>query len=383
MISFFLFLSSKSSVYMRLEQLSLLNFKNLRQVDLTFSSKINCLLGLNGMGKTNLLDAIYYLSFCKSHTHALDPSIICHKEDFFLLQGTYVTDQNESELISCGYKRGKKKKFKRNAKEYAKLSEHIGRIPLIMISPADNILISGGSDERRRFMDMVISQYNIDYLNALLRYNKALSQRNALLKQGATDETLFLVWEEMMASEGQFIYQERISFLASFIPLFQRYYSYLSAENESVQLSYKSDVAMEPLIDLLRKSRTKDMVMGYSLKGIHKDDLIMSLGESLIKREGSQGQNKTFLIALKLAQFDFLKNAGRAVTPILLFDDIFDKLDGSRVKKIVQLVAEDNFGQIFMTDTDYKHLERILSDGHLTYKLFQVEQGEITEKVIV
>ncbi|MDD4609010.1 MAG: DNA replication and repair protein RecF [Bacteroidaceae bacterium] len=368
---------------MRLEQLSLLNFKNLRQVDLTFSSKINCLLGLNGMGKTNLLDAIYYLSFCKSHTHALDPSIICHKEDFFLLQGTYVTDQNESELISCGYKRGKKKKFKRNAKEYAKLSEHIGRIPLIMISPADNILISGGSDERRRFMDMVISQYNIDYLNALLRYNKALSQRNALLKQGATDETLFLVWEEMMASEGQFIYQERISFLASFIPLFQRYYSYLSAENESVQLSYKSDVAMEPLIDLLRKSRTKDMVMGYSLKGIHKDDLIMSLGESLIKREGSQGQNKTFLIALKLAQFDFLKNAGRAVTPILLFDDIFDKLDGSRVKKIVQLVAEDNFGQIFMTDTDYKHLERILSDGHLTYKLFQVEQGEITEKVIV
>lgn len=362
---------------MRLEHLSILNYKNLQQIELEFAPKINCFLGLNGMGKTNLLDAIYYLSFCKSTIHSYDTQNVLHGEKYFMLQGNYLTDAGRKEGISCGYKLRQGKQFKRNKKEYSRLSDHIGMIPLIMISPADWVLIGGGSAERRKFMDIVISQYDKSYLEALIRYNKALQQRNMLLKQQINDADLYLMWEDKMVVSGKLIYEKRKTFIKEFIPIFQRYYSYITQDCEHVALEYQSDILTDDFSEILRTSRAKDRIIGYSLKGIHKDDLRMHLGEYEMKREGSQGQNKTYLIALKLAQFDFLKRIGRNTTPILLLDDVFDKLDAERVKQIVQLVAEDNFGQIFMTDTNRDHLQEILANSGLEYRLFDVKNGEI------
>lgn len=278
-----------------------------------------------------------------------------------MLQGFYETDGGDPEEVYCGLKRRQKKQFKRNKKEYTRLSDHIGLIPLVMVSPADTLLIAGGSEERRRFMDVVISQFDREYLDALIRYNKALMQRNTLLKaELEPDEELMIVWEEMMASTGEIVFRKRRQFIEEFIPIFQSYYAYISQNREQVKLSYQSHAAEGDLLTLLRENRQRDRVMGYSLKGIHKDDLIMQLGEFPMKREGSQGQNKTYLIALKLAQFEFLKRTGSGTTPLILLDDIFDKLDALRVEQIVKLVAGDNFGQIFITDTNRDHLDRIL-----------------------
>ena len=366
---------------MILKRISILNYKNLEQAELEFSPKMNCFIGQNGMGKTNLLDAVYYLSFCKSATNPIDSQNIRHEGDFFVIQGFYETDHGDPEEVYCGLKRRQKKQFKRNKKEYSRLSDHIGFIPLVMVSPADAALIAGGSDERRRFMDVVISQYDREYLDALIRYNKALAQRNALLKaEQEADEELMLVWEEAMAAAGEVVYRKRSEFIAEFIPTFQSFYSYISQDREKVDLSYESHAAGGNLLDILKESRRRDRVMGYSLKGIHKDDLIMQLGDFPIKREGSQGQNKTYLIALKLAQFDFLKRTGTHSTPLLLLDDIFDKLDASRVEQIVKLAAGDNFGQIFMTDTNREHLDKILKKVEKEYKVFAVDNGNVTER---
>ncbi len=365
---------------MWLKRISIVNYKNLEQAELTFSRKMNCIIGKNGMGKTNLMDAVYYLSFCKSATNPIDSQNIRHEQDFFVLQGFYETDSGDPEEIYCGLKRRQKKQFKRNKKEYTRLSDHIGLIPLVMVSPADTLLIAGGSEERRRFMDVVISQFDREYLDALIRYNKALVQRNTLLKADLEpDEELMNVWEEMMASTGELVFRKRRQFIEEFIPIFQSYYGYISQNREQVKLSYQSHAAEGDLLTLLRENRQRDRVMGYSLKGIHKDDLIMQLGEFPMKREGSQGQNKTYLIALKLAQFEFLKRTGSGTTPLILLDDIFDKLDALRVEQIVKLVAGDSFGQIFITDTNRDHLDRILKKIEGDYKLFEVENGEVSE----
>ena len=364
---------------MWLKRISILNYKNLEQVELAFSHKMNCIIGKNGMGKTNLMDAVYYLSFCKSSTNPIDSQNIRHEQDFFVIQGFYETDDGEPEEVYCGLKRRQKKQFKRNKKEYTRLSDHIGLIPLVMVSPADSLLIAGGSEERRRFMDVVISQFDREYLDALIRYNKALAQRNTLLKSEAEPEdALMEVWEEMMASAGETVYRKRLAFIEEFIPIFQSYYSYISQDREQVSLTYQSHVAEGDLLALLRESRQRDRIMGYSLKGVHKDDLLMLLGDFPIKREGSQGQNKTYLIALKLAQFEFLKRTGSRTTPLVLLDDIFDKLDASRVEQIVKLVAGDNFGQIFITDTNRDHLDKILRKIEGDYKLFEVDNGEVS-----
>ena len=366
---------------MILKRISILNYKNLEQVELDFSPKMNCFIGQNGMGKTNLLDAVYYLSFCKSATNPIDSQNVMHNQDFFVIQGFYATDGGDPEEIYCGLKRRQKKQFKRNKKEYTRLSDHIGFIPLVMVSPADAELIAGGSEERRRFMDVVISQYDKEYLDALIRYNKALTQRNALLKAEAEpDEELIAVWEEMMAATGEVVYKKRSEFIAEFIPTFQSFYSYISQDKEKVNLSYESHAIQGNLQEIIKGSRQRDRIMGYSLKRIHKDDLIMQLGDFPIKREGSQGQNKTYLIALKLAQFDFLKRTGSNTTPLLLLDDIFDKLDASRVEQIVKLVAGDNFGQIFITDTNREHLDKILKSIEGKYKVFGVENGNVAER---
>ena len=382
-IPFFIpiFVFRKNEWPMILKRISILNYKNLEQVELDFSPKMNCFIGQNGMGKTNLLDAVYYLSFCKSATNPIDSQNMMHHQDFFVIQGFYETELGDTEEIYCGMKRRQKKQFKRNKKEYTRLSDHIGFIPLVMVSPSDSELISGGSEERRRFMDVVISQYDKEYLEALIRYNKALQQRNTLLKnEQGFDEELMEVWEEMMAASGEVVYRKRCAFIEEFIPIFQTFYSQISQNKEEVGLVYESHAQQGNLVQLLKESRQRDQIMGYSLKGIHKDDLLMQLGDYPIKKEGSQGQNKTYLIALKLAQFDFLRRTGSHTTPLLLLDDIFDKLDASRVEQIVKLVAGDKFGQIFITDTNRDHLDKIMQKIEGEYKVFSVEDGAIHER---
>lgn len=342
---------------------------------------MNCFIGLNGAGKTNMLDAVYYLSFCKSATNPIDSQVISHGEEFFMIQGFYEMEDSSVEEIYCGMKRGRKKQFKRNKKEYSRLADHIGFIPLVIVSPSDSVLIVGGSEERRRFMDVVISQYNRPYLDALVRYNKALQQRNVLLKaEEEPDSALLEIWEDMMAESGEIIFSARQEFIQEFVPIFRRFYSVISQDNEEVDLLYSSHAQRGNLREVIRSSRMKDRIVGYSLHGIHKDELEMRIGEFLIKREGSQGQNKTYLIALKLAQFDFLRRVGSHTTPLLLLDDIFDKLDASRVEQIVKLVSGDNFGQIFVTDTNRDHLDNILCRMNQSYKLFEVANGELHER---
>lgn len=366
---------------MILKRISILNYKNLEQVELDFSDKMNCFIGQNGMGKTNLLDAVYYLSFCKSASNPVDSQNMMHGREFFVIQGSYETEEGNLEEVYCGMKRRQKKQFKRNKKEYPRLSDHIGLIPLVMVSPADAELIAGGSEERRRFMDVVISQYDKEYLEALIRYNKALQQRNTLLKaEMEPDDELMTVWEEMMATAGEVVYRKRREFIDEFIPTFQTFYSYISQDKEVVSLTYESHAERGNLFELIKESRVRDRIMGYSLRGVHKDELIMQLGEYPIKREGSQGQNKTYLIALKLAQFDFLRRTGSNTTPLLLLDDIFDKLDASRVEQIVKLVSGDKFGQIFITDTNREHLDKIMEKIEGDYKVFGVADGIVCER---
>ena len=359
---------------MILEKLSLINYKNIRAANLELSSKINCLIGQNGVGKTNVLDAIYFLSFCHSASNPIDSQVITHDEGFFLIEGTY----QEELCISCGMKRGTKKHFKRNKKEYKRLSEHIGLIPLVMISPSDTLLIEGGSEDRRKLMDVVISQYDRSYIDAMNRYNKALLQRNTMLKQEEEpDPEVLSLWEEQMAIEGERIFACRDAFVKALTPVFQRYYETISGNKEQVEMTYISHCQRGPLLEVIQRDRQKDRIMGFSLHGVHRDDLVFSLGGHPLKREGSQGQHKTFVIALKLAQFDFLKRTNNQTTPLLLLDDIFDKLDADRVEQIVKLVASDEFGQIFITDTNRDHLDQILSRTSHDYRIFHVENGNI------
>lgn len=366
---------------MQLDKLSIINYKNIQAATLDLSPKLNCFIGHNGEGKTNLLDAVYYLSFCKSAFNPKDSEVMRHEADYFVLEGDYTTDAGEHEQVYCGMKRGTKKHFKRNKKEYRRLSQHIGLVPLIFVSPADATLIEGGSEERRKLMDVVISQYDTPYIESLSRYNKALQQRNSLLKQEEEpDSTLLELLEMQMAEHGEVVYRKRAAFVEELMPVFQRIYQTICSDHEQVSLEYVSHCQRGSLLDVIQRDRTKDRIMGYSLHGTHKDDLVMKLGGYPMKREGSQGQNKTYVLALKLAQFDFLRRTAGNNTPLLLLDDIFDKLDSSRVEQIVRLVSGDDFGQIFITDTNRDHLDKILQGSGFSYKLFSVEGGEINER---
>ncbi len=366
---------------MFINKITIVNYKNLQDVNICLSPKINCFIGQNGEGKTNFLDAVYYLSFCRSAYTTLDSHVIRHGEEFFMLEGDYLNENGEAENVFCGMKRGTKKHFKRNSKEYKRLSQHIGLIPLILVSPSDNILIEGGSEERRRLMDVVISQYDNTYIDTLTNYNKALLQRNAMLKaEEEPDNELIGILEEQMAEYGEIVFSKRETFISQLIPLFQKFYRSISLEKECVSLRYISHCQRGPLLDIIRRDRFKDRAVGYSLHGIHRDDLEMLIDEYPVKREGSQGQNKTFVIALKLAQFDFLKQTCSKTSPILLLDDIFDKLDASRVEQIVRIVASDDFGQIFLTDTNRDNLDRILQGSVSDYRIFSVVNGNIVEK---
>ncbi|MDR2920899.1 MAG: DNA replication and repair protein RecF [Tannerella sp.] len=361
---------------MILKELSVLNYKNITHAGIVCSSKLNCFLGNNGMGKTNLLDAIYYLSFCKSHIHTPEKQIIHKEEDICVVQGKY--DYNDqSEDIFCAMRRGQRKQFKRNQKAYEKLSEHIGLLPLVIVSPDDSELIRGGSDERRRLLDVIISQHDKSYLHALIQYNKALMQRNLMLKNQSSDKTLYEVLEMQLSMHGRLIYEKRKNLIEEFVPLFADYYQTICQSAENVSLQYISQLTKGPLDVQLSANRERERIVGYTLYGIHKDELEMMLDDRLMRHVGSQGQNKTFLIALKLAQYTFLTVHG-TTKPILLLDDIFDKLDAERVEQIIQLVSGDQFGQIFMTDTNRKYLDRILLTINQDFSLFKIEKGEVS-----
>lgn len=359
---------------MYLKRLSIVNFKNIESQSFDFQQKINCFVGNNGVGKTNILDAIFYLSFTKSYFNSVAIQNIRHGESFFMIEGAYeIKDRNE--VIICSLKKGQKKVLKRNGKNYEKFSEHIGQIPLVIISPADRDLVIEGSDTRRKFMDTVISQQNKQYLKDVMAYNKVVSQRNALLKYFAANRTFdalnLEVYNAQMIELGNKIFDVRKQFLKEFIPIFNEKYKLISCDFESVNLIYKSQLLSKSMRDLLDSSVEKDKILQYSTTGIHKDDLSFEIGEYPIKKFGSQGQQKSYLIALKLAQFEFIKKQS-GLTPILLLDDIFDKLDENRVSQIVSLVNNDEFGQIFITDTHSDRTETIVKETGTEYQIFKL-----------
>jgi len=331
------------------------------------------------MGKTNLLDALYYLSFTKNYTNLPDSQLILHEQEFCILQGFYLDGQTPEEIY-CGIKRKHRKTFKRNKKEYERMSEHIGLIPIVMVSPADSVLIQAGSDERRKFVDMVISQYDKEYLRLLIHYNKVLQQRNSLLRENTAilDNSLFDILDEQLAADGIIIYRKRCEFVKDFLPVFRDYYRQICQDGEQIDLQYETKFHNTDFMQVLVYSRERDKILGFTSVGVHKDDFLFLLDEYLIRKIGSQGQNKTYLLALKLAQFNYLVQKGSS-EPILLLDDIFDKLDARRVERIIALVALPEFGQIFITDTNRKYLDEILAGMNHDYKLFHVENGKISE----
>ena len=359
-----------------LNNISILNFKNIEEAAMQFSPKVNCFIGNNGMGKTNVLDAVYYLSFSKSFINQGDSMVVRHGADFLMLKGNY-TRRGEQEEIALSLQRGKRKVLKRNGKEYQKLSQHIGLLPVVMVSPMDWELIRGAGDERRRLMDMIISQGNAEYLAALIKYGKAMENRNAMIKQGYRDPILYETVEEQMCASACYIHECRKAWVEEFSPIFMDYYSAISGSAETVKLAYKSHLNEVDMRILLSESRERDMVIGYTTRGIHRDDIELLLGEHSMRKTGSQGQCKTYTIALRLAQYDFLKRVS-GITPILLLDDIFDKLDASRVENIVSMVSQgDNFGQIFITDTNRTHLDEIIRRSGSDYSIFTVSGGVI------
>ncbi|MCK5136961.1 MAG: DNA replication and repair protein RecF [Bacteroidales bacterium] len=362
---------------MYLKSLSLVNFKNYEQVDILLTEKINCFVGENGVGKTNILDAVHYLALCKSNLNPVDTQNIMYDQEFCVLQGIFERLGKE-ENIYCGIRKQKKKQFKRNKKEYPKLSEHIGLIPLVMISPADSILINGGSEERRKFINGVIAQYSRVYLENLIQYNRALTQRNRLLKDFAASRNfnseMLEIWDEQLIRYGDPIFKERKRFVDQFLPVFSDFYKHVSGNRETVSLTYQAQLENKGYREGLQESMEKDRIIQYTTFGIHKDDLGMALGDHSLKKSGSQGQQKTFLVALKLAEFEFIRKL-MEIPPILLLDDIFDKFDAYRVHQIISLVAENHFGQIFITDTNESRLLGILKEIPVEHRVFNIGQG--------
>ncbi|WP_316800999.1 DNA replication/repair protein RecF [Pedobacter frigidisoli] len=364
---------------MWLKNLTLLNFKNYGDADVRFSETVNVFTGDNGSGKTNMLDAIHYLCLCKSYFNPIDTQQIKTGEEVFMIQGDF--DRNEkNDKISCGVKRNQKKQFKRNKKEYEKLADHIGLFPVVMVSPYDVNLIMEGSEERRKFIDNVISQTDSQYLDQLIIYNRILQNRNSFLKQVAItrryDPTLLEILDEQLVVAGKRIFATRKAFMDEFIPLFSQYYNYLTESKELVEVLYQSQLNDTAFEELLKKAVEKDRVLERTTTGIHKDELVFTISEMPLKKFGSQGQQKSFLIALKLAQYAYLsKNKG--FKPILLLDDIFDKLDDKRVQKLMQMVSHHDFGQIFITDTGMERVKSIFEEIAVQVTIFEVTEGQI------
>lgn len=359
---------------MHLKKLSLFNYKNIAEASFDFDAKINCFVGKNGIGKTNILDAIYHLAYGKSYFNPLALQNIRHGEEFFVVDGIFEKEDRDEQIV-CSLKKGQKKVLKRNNKPYEKFSDHIGFIPLVIVSPSDQDLIIEGSETRRKFIDSVISQLDNHYLQQLIQYQKIVAQRNALLKYFALNHTFdrdtLLIYNEQLDGLGKAIFEKRQQFLTDFIPIFDKHHKAITDSAESVQIVYESQLSDKPLLELFDEFLAKDRALQYTSVGIHKDDLSFEIDGFPIKKFGSQGQQKSFLIALKLAQFEFIKKQS-GVLPILLFDDIFDKLDETRVSKIVEMVNDETFGQLFISDTHPERTEAIVKTTHQSYKLFNL-----------
>lgn len=360
--------------------IKLINFKNYRQLEIELSPAVNCLIGENGAGKTNILDAIHYQSMCKSYMNPVDSQNIYFDERFFVIQGEWVRGDKE-ENIYCGVKKGTKKVFKKNKVAYDKLADHIGLFPVVMISPYDRNLILEGSEVRRKWIDGIIAQFDKKFLNDLIKYSKVLEQRNALLKNmggyGFFDPESIAVWDEQLVNYGTAIYEKRKSFITDFTPVFQKYYQWLSSEKEEVSFSYKSQLHEGDFKGQLKSAERKDQQKQYTTVGVHKDDLIFQIKDHPIKKFGSQGQQKSYLIALRLAQYEWLKEH-LGISPVLMLDDIFDKLDHQRVERLMQMVNDDTFGQVLITDTDKDRIASIFESNNIKYTAFWVEQNAIT-----
>ena len=368
---------------MILKELQLINFKNYQQETLEFSSKVNCFVGPNGAGKTNILDAIYYLSFCKSYFNPADSQNISHNAEFFTLNGVYKRN-GSTDQIQCIQQRNARKQFKFNKKEYDRLADHIGLIPLVIITPMDAVLIQGGSEDRRKYIDSVISQFDRLYLDDLLNYNKVLYQRNSLLKifgeQHRFDAASLEIYDSKLSELGNRIFNKRREYLDSFMPVFSSYYTFVSKQKEEVSMEYQSQLFENSFDELLINSLNQDRALRYTGAGIHKDDLIFKISGFPVKRFGSQGQQKSFLVATKLAQFDYIRKL-KGYMPILLLDDIFDKLDVERIQQLMKLVSEHSFGQIFITDTHRDRIEFVFQGIETELRIFEVRNGSISDVI--
>lgn len=363
---------------MYLKQLSLVNFKNISGADMELGKKFNCFVGNNGSGKTTVLDAVHYLSMCKSFLNSIDSQNITREQPFMVVSGTFEKN-SEEEKIHCALKRDGKKQFKRNKKDYARLIDHIGLFPSVIIAPTDADIINGGSDLRRKFLDGVISQLDREYLENLIQYNKALLQRNALLKYFRENRTFqpesLEMWDVQLSQRGQIIYERREAFLADFIDAFSAFYQTISGSVEEIGLTYESQLSDGEMLGLLKENVAQDRAATYTTIGIHKDDLGLTVNGFQLKKFGSQGQQKSALVALKLAQFKVMhKKSG--ITPLLLLDDIFDKLDDDRVGQLLNLVSQKSFGQIFITDTHPARVAELLKDEK-DVRVFPISQGEV------
>jgi len=363
---------------MYLKNLILNNFKNYELVEIELSSKINCFVGANGVGKTNILDAVHYLSLAKSFFNSIDIVSIRHGEDYFTIKGEIKRDGDEDHIY-CAFQKQKQKIMKRNGKEYKKLSDHIGRYPVVMISPADSSLITEGGEERRKFMNKIISQYDTFYLDSVLQYNKAVLQRNSLLKNfkaaNKIDSDMLAVWDTQLIKHGSYIYDTRKKLINELKPVFQEYYSLISSSKEAVKLEYVSHLNECDFEKTLADSLKKDLFLEYTTVGVHKDNLSLEMNGFPIKTIGSQGQQKSYLTALKLAKFDYIKRMS-GYSPMLLLDDIFDKLDADRVRQLLSMVAQATFGQIFITDSNKVRVNGIVQELTQEYAIFTAERGE-------
>ncbi len=364
---------------MRLDSIDILNFKNIAEARLEFSPRVNCLLGLNGMGKSNLLEAIHFLSMARPIRSVPESALIRHGSDMLMVKGTYTSDSGALESVSCGIVKGKGKTLRRNDKEYQRISEHIGKFPIVTVTPADSEIVTGSGEVRRRLMDVVISQAEPSYLSRLIRYNRGLESRNKMLRAGVNDRILYESVEAGMAEAASGIHEARRRWTEDILPDFARYYSRISDDAEKASLSYRSVLNERGLQEVFDAEHPRDLALGFTSAGVHRDDLSTRLGDYSMRRLGSQGQVKTFTIALRLAIFDYLRRKG-GVTPVLLLDDIFDKLDADRVGRIITEVSgSDNFGQIFITDTNREHLDETLRGIRSESRLFEVEDGRFSE----
>ena len=359
---------------MHLKRISVNNFKNILEAQLEFSRKVNCISGNNGEGKTNLLDAIYYLSMTKSFFSSTDAYTFTFGQDAAALNGAYLLDDNTEDVISVGMKRDGEKIVKKNSKVYKRISEHIGRYPIVMVSPADTVLVNGSGEERRKFLTLILSQIDKEYLKMMQQYNQMLLQRNKLLKEDYVCWELVETIDFRMSICADYIYRKRCELCRLLEEKVYNYYAALSSSKERVKLEYISDLHEGSLEDILNRNRDKDSILKFTSSGIHKDDIEFTLNDMPLKKCGSQGQQKSFLVALKLAQFDIMKEL-HGVSPILLLDDVFDKLDMQRVEYLLSLVSGDSFGQIFISDSNKVRMASIVERFTDECVSYEVSEG--------